>query len=190
MLLKTVVFLFLCILLVVPSWCDEKAQLFTSPVKVDCNTLRLGQYLCPDPAYDFIDPETQQIRGCTKDNKAKILCLAVEGLECLTTKNRTFFKEVPCKWTNGYSFETSLLLSIFLGMFGVDRFYLGYPAIGLAKFCTLGFMFLGQLVDIILIATQVVGPADGSAYVMPYYGPGVEVIQSDNTTYRLEQDNW
>lgn len=51
-------------------------------------------------------------------------------------------------------------------------------------------MFLGQLVDIILIATQVVGPADGSAYVMPYYGPGVEVIQSDNTTYRLEQDNW
>lgn len=116
MLLKTVVFLFLCIVLVVPSGCDEKAQLFTSPVKVDCNTLRLGQYLCPDPAYDFIDPETQQIRGCTKDNKAKslfnlilvmqdlincfsVLCLAVEGLECLTTKNRTFFKEVPCKWT-------------------------------------------------------------------------------------------
>jgi TM2 domain-containing membrane protein YozV len=68
---------------------------------------------------------------------------------------------------NGYSFETALLLSIFLGMFGVDRFYLGYPAIGLAKFCTLGFMFLGQLIDIVLIATQVVGPADGSAYVIP-----------------------
>lgn len=75
-------------------------------------------------------------------------------------------------------------------MFGLDRFYLGYPAIGLAKFCTLGFMFLGQLIDIILIATQVVLPADGSSYVIPYYGPRLEVIRSDNTTYRLVQEDW
>lgn len=75
-------------------------------------------------------------------------------------------------------------------MFGIDRFYLGYPAIGLAKFCTLGFMFLGQLADIILISMQYVTPADGSAYVIPYYGPRVEVIKSDNFTYRLKQDNW
>lgn len=54
-------------------------------------------------------------------------------------------------------------------MFGVDRFYLGYPGIGLLKFCTLGGMFLGQLIDIILIALQVVGPADGSAYVIRMY---------------------
>lgn len=56
---------------------------------------------------------------------------------------------------NGYSLEIALLLSVFLGMFGLDRFYLGYPGIGLAKLCTLGFMFLGQLLDIILIASQV-----------------------------------
>lgn len=93
-------------------------------------------------------------------------------------------------FSNGYHFDTSLLLSVFLGMFGADRFYLGYPAIGLLKFCTLGFMFLGQLVDVILIATQVVGPADGSAYVIPYYGPGITVVRSDNWTYRLPQDNW
>lgn len=43
-------------------------------VLVDCSTLRMGQYLCPDPTMnrtDYIDPNTQQIRGCTKDNKAK-----------------------------------------------------------------------------------------------------------------------
>lgn len=156
---------------------------------VDCSTLRMGQYLCPDPSYDLIDPKTQQIRGCTKQGIAKIPCLVVDGLICQETDTRIFFKEVPCKWTNGKSFETALLLSIFLGMFGVDRFYLGYPALGLAKFCTLGFMFFGQLIDIILIATQTVGPADGSAYVIPYYGPTVEVIRSDNTTHRLKQDD-
>lgn len=92
--------------------------------------------------------------------------------------------------SNGYHFDTALLLSIFLGMFGVDRFYLGYPAIGLMKFCTLGFMFAGQLVDIVLIATQTVVPADGSAYVIPFYGPGISVIRSDNWTYRRPQPDW
>lgn len=91
---------------------------------------------------------------------------------------------------NGYRFDTALLLSIFLGMFGIDRFYLGYPAMGLLKLCTFGFCFLGQLIDIILIASQRLGPADGSAYIIPFYGPGLSVIRSDNFTYRLPQDDW
>ena len=52
---------------------------------------------------------------------------------------------MDCSWTNGYSFDTALLLSVFLGMFGVDRFYLGYPAIGFIKFSTLGFFFIGRV---------------------------------------------
>ncbi|XP_011504227.1 PREDICTED: TM2 domain-containing protein CG10795 isoform X2 [Ceratosolen solmsi marchali] len=153
--------------------------------EIDCNNLRMGQYICPHPDYDFIDPKTQQPKGCTKDNKAK-----ADGLICSETKNNTFKKDIPCKWTNGYSFETSLLLSIFLGMFGADRFYLGYPALGLLKLSTLGFLFLGQFCDVILIATQIVGPADGSHYVMPYYGAGVSIIKSDNFTYRVPQYDW
>jgi len=40
---------------------------------VDCSTLRMGQYMCPDPdpSYSYIDPKTQQPYGCTKENKAK-----------------------------------------------------------------------------------------------------------------------
>uniref|UniRef100_A0A182PQE9 Facilitated trehalose transporter Tret1 n=1 Tax=Anopheles epiroticus TaxID=199890 RepID=A0A182PQE9_9DIPT len=162
----------------------------SSEVEIDCNSLRMGQFICPDPALRQIDPKTQQLRGCTPENKARVWCIAAEGIVCSETKNTSFTREMPCKWTNGYHFDTALLLSVFLGMFGADRFYLGYPAIGLLKFCTLGFMFLGQLVDVILIATQVVGPADGSAYIIPYYGPVITVVRSDNWTYRLPQDNW
>jgi TM2 domain-containing membrane protein YozV len=89
---------------------------------------------------------------------------------------------------NGYHFDTALLLSVFFGMFGIDRFYLGYPAIGLAKLCTLGFMFFGQLVDVILIATQVVGPVDGSSYVIPYYGAGISMRRRDNDTFLYMKD--
>ncbi|XP_075973615.1 TM2 domain-containing protein 1 biscotti [Anticarsia gemmatalis] len=163
---------------------------------VDCSTLRLGQFICPDPNIDQINPDTQQFYGCTKgkdipsEGEAEVQCLAAEGITCNETRNSTFRRKLPCKWTNGYSLEIALLLSVFLGMFGLDRFYLGYPGIGLAKLCTLGFMFLGQLLDIILIAAQVVGPSDGSAYVIPYYGAGVSVIRSDNETYLLPQADW
>ena len=58
----------------------------------------------------------------------------------------------------------------------VRRFYLGYPAVGLLKFSTLGFFFIGHLVDIVLIATQTLGPADGSHYVISYYGAGELVL--------------
>ncbi|PSN48922.1 TM2 domain-containing protein [Blattella germanica] len=184
--MKTVVFLI--VLLVTLLQCCPS----DSDYRVECSTLRMGQFICPDPdpEYDYIDPKTQQPYGCTRENKAKVRCKAADGINCTETNNSTFKRDIPCKWTNGYSFETAMLLSIFLGMFGADRFYLGYPAIGLLKFCTLGFMFLGQLVDIILIATQVVGPADGSHYVIPFYGAGIEVVRSDNWTYKLPQNDW
>ncbi|XP_030387262.1 TM2 domain-containing protein CG10795 [Scaptodrosophila lebanonensis] len=159
-------------------------------VIVDCNKLLMGQFMCPDPAKNHIDPKTQQLRGCTPENRARVWCIAAQDINCTETGNSTFTRELPCKWTNGYHLDTTLLLSVFLGMFGVDRFYLGYPGIGLLKFCTLGGMFLGQLIDVVLIAMQVVGPADGSAYVIPYYGAGIHIVRSDNTTYRLPRDDW
>ena len=106
------------------------------------------------------------------------------------THNSSFTKEIPCKWTNGYRFDTALMLSIFLGMFGADRFYLGHPAIGLLKFSTLGFFFLGHLLDIVLIASQVVGPADGSHYVISYFGAGLSIITGNDDTAKKVQSDW
>ncbi|KAK7504058.1 hypothetical protein BaRGS_00004790 [Batillaria attramentaria] len=152
-----------------------------------CSDLMMGQYLCHEPD---IDPETQQAVNCDKETRlAPVTCELAEGVECSEMiSNRTFKKDVPCKWTNGHSFEKALLLSVFLGMFGVDRFYLGYPAIGLVKFATLGFMFLGQLVDILLIATQVVKPSDGSEYVIDYYGAATQRVMLNNYTYLKSPD--
>ncbi|KAL7051643.1 hypothetical protein ACKWTF_004545 [Chironomus riparius] len=153
----------------------------------DCSKLRIGQFLCPDPdsSYDYIDKNTQSVIGCSKEGTAKVRCIASEGIICEDSSNNTFYSSIPCEYTNGKHFDVALILSIFLGMFGIDRFYLGYPAIGCFKLFTLGFMFLGQLIDVILIASQIVGPADGSSYVIPYYGPKLTIVQSNNWTYRV-----
>ena len=59
---------------------------------------------------------------------------------------------------------TALLLSIFLGGLGVDRFYLGYPGMGVLKLLTMGCFSVLYIIDIVRIATGSLGPADGTPY--------------------------
>ena len=56
---------------------------------------------------------------------------------------------------------TALLLSIFLGGFGGDRFYLGYTGLGVAKLLTLGGCGVWSIIDIINIATNKMTDAQG-----------------------------
>jgi TM2 domain-containing membrane protein YozV len=55
----------------------------------------------------------------------------------------------------------ALLLSIFLGYWGVDRFYMGLVGTGLLKLFTFGGCGVWWFIDVILIATNGLRDADG-----------------------------
>lgn len=60
------------------------------------------------------------------------------------------------------SWLVTLLLSIFLGSLGVDRFYLGYTTLGIVKLITCGGAGVWSIIDIILIAMGKMTDAQGN----------------------------
>ena len=59
------------------------------------------------------------------------------------------------------SWLVALLLSIFVGVLGVDRFYLGKTGTGILKLITGGGFGIWWLIDLIIIATSDMKDSEG-----------------------------
>ncbi|HWU22075.1 MAG TPA: NINE protein, partial [Nocardioides sp.] len=69
-------------------------------------------------------------------------------------------KQVPGLFSDK-EWVTTLILSWLLGGLGIDRFYLGYTGLGVAKLITLGGCGVWHLIDAILVTTRKLPDAQG-----------------------------
>ncbi|KAF7257804.1 hypothetical protein EG68_04704 [Paragonimus skrjabini miyazakii] len=77
---------------------------------------------------------------------------------------RIFRRMLPCNWSSGKSYITALLLSLFLGGFGADRFYLGMWIEGLGKLFSFGGLGIWSVVDFILLLAGYLKPPGDAVY--------------------------
>ncbi|MGA3266493.1 MAG: TM2 domain-containing protein [Verrucomicrobiota bacterium] len=62
----------------------------------------------------------------------------------------------------------AFMLSLLLGMFGGDRFYLGSVGLGFIKLVTVGGFFAWWLIDLVLLLTSKMRDADGDVVRRPF----------------------
>jgi TM2 domain-containing membrane protein YozV len=141
---------------------------------VRCSNLPIDFLECDDPYDPINETKLGNHTYCEGNNDTKgqqkyeavehvrVWCDVLPDIECYGVRRFLSNFTAPCVKYNGHYFLSTLLYSLLLGIFGVDRFCLGHTGTGVGKLLTLGGLGVWWIVDIILIILGELKPADDS----------------------------
>ncbi|KAH0790712.1 TM2 domain containing protein [Histomonas meleagridis] len=95
------------------------------------------------------------------------VCQPLRSIECIGERY-WIAHDYRCFKEGTKSYITAFLCSLFFGVFGADRFYLGYVLLGVLKLLTLGGVGVWYFVDLILVSIGKVPPNLGDRYKNSY----------------------
>jgi len=109
---------------------------------------------------------TSDMVGCRTYGTGEVttaICTVLDGINCFGPKEYNI-TDYPCLRWHGYMFPTALLYSMLLGCLGIDRFYLGHIGYGVLKLLSLGGLGIWWVVDLALLVSGNLRPADQSSW--------------------------
>eukprot|EP00033_Pygsuia_biforma_P000968 GCRY01001110.1.p1 GENE.GCRY01001110.1~~GCRY01001110.1.p1 ORF type:complete len:190 (-),score=8.37 GCRY01001110.1:815-1384(-) len=133
------------------SSCEVFTSLVTCVLCEDLSSENLTCSVVSEPC-DPYDSSAFELWNCTVRNNSS--CLG----------DYHFQKVANCYRLSKTSWKKSVILSMFLGGFGVDRFYMGYTFSGLIKLISFGGAGIWTFVDFIRLLWGTLPPADGGLW--------------------------
>lgn len=103
--------------------------------------------------------------NCSTTSSKLVLTECTVHPNVICKGRRSFNRRVRCNWSSGISWAKAMFLSVTLGGFGADRFYLGLWKSAIGKLFSFGGLGIWTIIDVVLIATGYIRPADGSLYI-------------------------
>ncbi|GMT28653.1 hypothetical protein PFISCL1PPCAC_19950, partial [Pristionchus fissidentatus] len=114
------------------------------------------------PEYEYTCAINENCTGTSTTKWNAVECIVNPHTFCLGS--RRFWKNMRCNISRGYSWSRTLFLSITLGGFGLDRFYLGLWKSAIGKLFSFGGLGVWTMVDVILVGLGYIKPHDDSIY--------------------------
>lgn len=157
---------------------DGKKQCFniewnSSKALIPCNLVGRDFRICSSKGLDkfqrfFPDIPADDLvgDGCRNaysnvNSFGMAVCYPLKGVVCLG-EPYWIVNDFRCFQEGTKSYISVLICSIFFGIFGVDRFLLGYPLLGTMKLLTLGGFGIWYIIDLIMISLGILNPYIGS----------------------------